>query len=157
MIVDPEAVPAAGPESGGRLGVPFGTGDPQGALAPVIAQVARTPVPAPPPPHVEPLAAPPVVPLLRVGGRVQAPAPLYAPLPEYPTLARQARVSGVVHVEAIIGADGAVRGVQLIQGHPLLAQAALAAVRRWRYTPPTLNGDPIEILLYVDVNFALNR
>ena len=160
MVLDPEAVAAAGPESGGRFGVPFGTGDPQGALAPVIADALKIPAPAPPPIHTESLAAPPAsppVPLLRVGGKVQAPAPLYNPLPEYPTLARQARVSGVVHLEAIIGTDGTVRSVQLIQGHALLVSAALAAVRKWRYTPPTLNGDPIEILLYVDVNFELNR
>jgi protein TonB len=46
--------------------------------------------------------------------------------------------------------------VQLVKGHPLLVTAAISAVRNWRYTPPTLNGNLIEILLFVDVNFFLN-
>ncbi len=160
IIVDPEAVADAGPVSGDRFGVPFGTGDPQVALAPAIADALKTPVPAPPPTRVEaPVAKPDPAPvaLLRVGGNVRPPAPVYTPLPEYPILARQVRAFGVVHLEAIIATDGTVRSVQLLQGHPLLAPAALAAVRRWRYTPPTLNGDPIEILLYVDVRFELDR
>jgi len=157
-IVDLGAVPVAGPGSGGRFGVPFGTGDPQDALAPAIADVLKTPALAPPPVHTEtPAPSPPLIPLLKVGGKVRAPAPLYSPAPEYPVLAREARVSGVVRLEAIIAADGAVRSVRLVEGPALLVQAAISAVRTWRYTPPALNGDPIEILLYVDVSFRLNR
>jgi len=88
---------------------------------------------------------------------VEAPAPLYTPPPQYPAIARQARIQGVVRLEAIIAADGAIRSVRLVDGPALLVQAAIAAVRSWRYTPPTLNGDPIEILMNVEVMFHLNK
>jgi protein TonB len=94
---------------------------------------------------------------LRIGGNVRQPAPLYTPQPEYPALARQARLSGVVKLEAIIAADGTVRGVKYLNGPALLVPAAMAAVRTWRYTPPTLNGDPIEIQMFVVLLFNLNR
>jgi protein TonB len=159
ILVDPDEAPGAGPASGDRNGVPYGLGDPQGALSDVIAGVLRTPVPAPPPPVVETPAAPVAEPprLFRIGGNVQAPKPLQTPPPEYPAVARQARIQGVVHLEAIIAADGAIRSVRLVEGPALLVQAAIRAVRSWRYTRPTLNGDPIEILMNVEVKFQLNR
>ena len=159
ILVDPDEAPGAGPGSGDRAGVPYGLGDPQSALSPVIAGVLRAPVPAPPPPIVETPVAPAAVPprLLRIGGKVEAPAPLSTPPPQYPAIARQARIQGVVHLEAIIAADGAIRSVQLVDGPALLVQAAIAAVRSWRYTRPTLNGDPIEILMIVEVKFHLNK
>jgi protein TonB len=73
---------------------------------------------------------------VRVGGLVKAPLPLRTPQPAYPELARRARVEGVVHLEAIIATNGTVQGIHLIQGHPLLVAAAIAAVREWRYTLP---------------------
>ncbi|MFB3776255.1 MAG: TonB family protein [Bryobacteraceae bacterium] len=155
ILVDPEAAwhteYAVGP------GVPFATGDPGSVLTNALVE---TPKPAPPPPVTDaPVlsSASPLPPLVRVGGKVQAPAPLHTPPPEYPVLARQARVSGKVFLEAIIAADGRVRSLRLIQGHALLAGAAMTAVRSWRYTPPTLNGEPIEILMHVEVNFELGR
>jgi protein TonB len=60
-------------------------------------------------------------------------------------------------LEAIIATNGTVQAVRLIQGHPWLVTAAIVAVRDWRYTPPTLNGDPVEMVMFVEVNFMLGR
>jgi protein TonB len=67
-----------------------------------------------------------------------------------------ARISGVVHLHAIIGKDGFVRELEAVDGNILLAQAAKAAVQRWRYQPTLLNGEPVEVETYVTVNFLLN-
>ena len=83
--------------------------------------------------------------------------PLYTPLPVYPALARQIRLSGVVKLETIVTTDGTIRSIKLLSGPALLAPAAIEAVRTWRYTEPTLYGDPIEIVMVVDVKFNLNR
>ena len=159
ILVDPDEAPGAGAGSGDRNGVPYGLGDPQGALPDVIASMLRAPVPAPAPPVAEPPAVPVAEPprLFRVGGRVGDPMPLYKPPPDYPAIARQARIQGVVRLEAIIATDGTIRSVRLVDGPALLVQAAIAAVRSWRFTRPTLNGDPIEILMNVEVKFQLNK
>jgi protein TonB len=115
-------------------------------------------LPAPPP---EVPAAPPVVHALpirvKVGGVVRAPVPISRPNPVYPPVAVQTRVSGVVRLEAVIGTDGRVRNLRLMQGHPLLVAAAMAAVKEWRYTPTLLNGEPVELVMFVDVNFEFGR
>ena len=56
-----------------------------------------------------------------------------------------------------IGPDGTVQDVQLISGHPLLAQAAIDAVKQWVYQPTLLNGNPVSVLTTVDVNFTLSQ
>jgi len=76
--------------------------------------------------------------------------------PQYPPIARAAHISGVVHLHAIIGKDGTVRELQIVDGNPLLAQAAKAAVQNWRYRPTRLNGEPVEVETYITVNFVLN-
>ena len=76
--------------------------------------------------------------------------------PQYPPIARAAHISGVVHLHAIIGKDGTVRELQIVDGNPLLAQAAKAAVQNWRYRPTRLNGEPVEVETYIAVNFVLN-
>ena len=78
------------------------------------------------------------------------------PKPAYPPLAKQARISGTVMLSVIIGADGSVRDIQVISGHPLLIPAALEAVRQWKYSPTLLNGEPAEVSTQVDVNFTLS-
>ena len=77
--------------------------------------------------------------------------------PAYPPLARQARVQGTVRVNGVISRDGTVRSLELISGHPLLVNAALAAVRQWLYDPARLNGQPVDVLLVIDVNFTLSQ
>jgi protein TonB len=81
---------------------------------------------------------------------------IYRVQPEYPALARQVRVQGLVVLRAIISRDGAIENLQVMSGHPLLIQAALNAVRQWRYRPYVLNGEPVEVETEVKVNFILS-
>lgn len=74
--------------------------------------------------------------------------------PEYPELARQAKVSGTVRFRVIVGKDGAVQDMQLISGHPLLVAAARDALRQWVYKPPMVNGQAVELEATVDVIFS---
>jgi protein TonB len=77
--------------------------------------------------------------------------------PRYPPLAKQARISGTVRLTAIIGRDGAIERLQVISGHPLLAPAALEAVKQWVYRPTLLNEVPVEVITQIDVNFTLSQ
>jgi protein TonB len=65
-------------------------------------------------------------------------------------------VSGIVIIEATIGKDGSVRDARVLRSVPLLDQAALDAVRQWRFTPTLLNNEPVEVIMTVTVNFTLN-
>jgi protein TonB len=78
-------------------------------------------------------------------------------IPEYPPLAKTARVSGVVHLLGVIAKDGTIQNLQVIAGHPLLTRAALEAVRQWIYEPTLLNGQPVEVIAPIDVNFTLGQ
>jgi len=73
--------------------------------------------------------------------------------PEYPADAR--RIEGTVVLKAIIDKDGNVANLQLISGHPMLAPAAIDAVKQWKYRPYLLNGSPMEVETQVQVNFTL--
>jgi len=75
----------------------------------------------------------------------------------YPPLARQTRISGTVRLHAIIGKDGTIQQLEVLNGHPLLQQSALDAVRQWRYQPTLLNGEPVEVDTTIDVIFSLNQ
>ena len=74
----------------------------------------------------------------------------------YPPMARQARVSGVVRIQATIGKDGKVKKTEVLSGPPLLKQAAVDAVQKWVYGPSLLNGLPVESTTNIDVNFNLS-
>jgi periplasmic protein TonB len=76
--------------------------------------------------------------------------------PAYPAIARQARIQGTVLLRATISKDGTIENLQLLSGHPMLAQAAIEAVRQWRYRPYYLNGDPVEVETQVTVKFMLS-
>lgn len=76
--------------------------------------------------------------------------------PQYPQLARQARIDGLVLLEAIIGTDGTIQNLRVITGHPLLAPAAEEAVSQWQYRPTMLNGEPVEVVTTISVTFSLN-
>ncbi len=78
-------------------------------------------------------------------------------IPEYPPIARAARISGIVHLVGTIGKDGTIRDLQLISGHPMLARAALEAVEQWIYKPTLLNGNPVEVIAPIEVSFTLGR
>ncbi|OYV99799.1 MAG: hypothetical protein B7X11_05015, partial [Acidobacteria bacterium 37-65-4] len=75
--------------------------------------------------------------------------------PVYPQIAQSARVSGIVIIEATIGKDGSVTEAHVIRSIALLDQAALDAVKQWKYTPTTLNGVPVPVIMTVTVNFTL--
>jgi len=75
--------------------------------------------------------------------------------PVYPPLARQARIQGTVLLQAEISKDGTIENLHLISGHPMLAPAAIEAVKQWRYKPYILNGEPVEVETQITVNFTL--
>lgn len=77
--------------------------------------------------------------------------------PVYPLLARQGRIQGTVAVKAVINQTGDVVSVELVSGHPMLAPAALDAVRQWKYRPFLLDGNAVEVETEVTVNFALKE
>jgi len=77
--------------------------------------------------------------------------------PVYPEFARQSRAQGVVVLEAILDATGKVESVKVLSSHPLLVDAAVRAVRQWRYTPTELNGVPVPVLMTITVRFSLDR
>jgi protein TonB len=76
--------------------------------------------------------------------------------PEYPSLARQARIQGTVLLQAEIGKDGTVETLRLISGHPVLAPAAIEAVKQWVYRPYILNNAPVAVETQIQVNFTLS-
>jgi len=75
--------------------------------------------------------------------------------PAYPALARSARVQGIVVLQAMISKQGTIENLRILTGHPMLAPAAIEAVRQWRYRPYILNGEPVEVETQITVNFAL--
>ena len=109
----------------------------------------------PPPPPV--VHATPKRPPYRVGGDVIAARAIYQPRPDYPPLARIARIQGTVVLQATLARDGTIQDLKVISGPPLLVQAALAAVKTWRYQPTLLNSEPVEVLTEIDVTFTLGE
>ena len=149
MITEDELPPPT-PASGVVGGIAGGFGG--GTIGGIIGSV---PMAAPPPPEIK--AAPkPVVPQrIPVGGNVQQAKLVNQPKPAYPPLARQARIQGTVRFTAIIGVDGRIQNLTLVSGHPLLVPSAQAAVKQWVYQPTLLNGEPVEVVTQIDVNFTL--
>jgi protein TonB len=76
--------------------------------------------------------------------------------PVYPAIARTARIQGVVILEAVINERGVVERVKVLGSVPLLDNAAIDAVKEWRYTPTLLNGVPVSVLMTITINFKLN-
>ena len=102
------------------------------------------------PPPVRPtVARPPMISHMMEGNLI------HKIQPDYPPLARQARIQGNVVLHAIIDKDGRVGELQVISGHPLLVQSALEAVKNWRYQPTQLNGEPVEVDTTITVSFVL--
>jgi TonB family protein len=91
---------------------------------------------------------------VRVGGQIKPPTKVKDVKPEYPAIARTARVAGAVTIEATIGEDGKVIDAKVVRSVPLLDQAALDAVQQWEYTPTLLNGVPVPVLVTVTINFT---
>jgi periplasmic protein TonB len=152
-LMAPKAIPKtvtiikeeAEPDMGGVGGVVGGVAG--GSMGGVIGGVIGG-IPAPPKPTQA---------RIKVGGNVTAARIVNRTTPIYPPLARQTRISGTVRLHAIIAKDGTVQQLEVLSGHPLLVQAALDAVRQWRYQPTLLNGEPVEVDTTVDVIFSLNQ
>jgi periplasmic protein TonB len=127
-------------------GVPGGV--PGGSMGGVIGSVlSATPTVAPK------IATPQRV---RVSSGVVSGLLLRKVNPVYPPLAKQARIQGTVILQAQISKTGDIENLQLISGHPMLAPAAIEAVKQWKYKPYLLNGEPVEVDTQVQVNFTLS-
>jgi protein TonB len=94
---------------------------------------------------------------ISVGGAVQQAMLTHRVEPSYPPLARPLRISGQVHLRAVIATDGSIQSLQVMDGHPLLVQSALDAVRQWHYQPTKLNGQPVEVETIITVVYTLNQ
>jgi len=144
---------APSPDLLAGLSGPAIPGDPNGVLYGTGMDVAQ--IPKLDPPRPTPALAPATSAPLRVGGKVQAAKIVHQVTPVYPPLARQARISGIVRLEAAISRSGTIESLQVMSGHPMLTQAALDAVRQWVYQPTLLNGQPVEVVTQIEVNFKL--
>lgn len=139
-------VPDQGIDLGVEGGVPGGVegGVPGGVIGGVVGGL---PSEAPPP-----VAA---VKPVRVGGMVRTPKLLDRVNPVYPEIAKAARTSAMLILEATVGVDGRVQDVKILRGHPLFDESAVAAVRQWRYQPLLLNGIPMPFVATVTVQFNI--
>jgi protein TonB len=142
MIKEEEAPPDLGGVSGGVPG-----GVPGGSAGGVMGSILSSTNVA-----VPKVAAPQRV---RVSSGVFAGLLIKRVQPTYPPLAKQARIQGHVLLQAEISKEGTIQNLQLISGHPMLAPAAIEAVKQWRYKPYLLNGEPVAVETQVDVNFSL--
>jgi periplasmic protein TonB len=143
---EPSVTGVAGPSDLSRIAL--------GALNQAIRPLRLSPTEAPK--ASTPAVPPPVKPPIKVGGDVQMARLFKRVEPVYPALAKQARISGTVQLTGIIGTDGHIRELRVISGHPLLAKAALDAVKQWIYEATLLNGDPVEVIAPITVTFRLN-
>jgi periplasmic protein TonB len=146
-IKDPHLPPSNSVALGSVPGLPGGQSD--GVLRSMIE------VPGTPPPP--PLSKPQTPERIWQGGVVEEANLNYGPKPDYPELAKIARIEGTVRLEALIAIDGTIKGLKVKSGQPLLVKAALEAVEHWRYQPTLLNGQPVEVETEIDVNFSLEQ
>ena len=136
--------------AGGLVGgVPGGVvgGIPGGVLSEVLRSTGSAPV----------LATTPAPKRIRVPARMAEANLVYDVAPKYPPEAGRARIEGTVVLLAVIGKDGTVEDVRVERGLPVLAQAAIEAVKQWRYRPYLLNGEPVEVDSQVTINFTLSK
>jgi periplasmic protein TonB len=145
MIKEDEAPPPVMSASGVVGGVPGGV--PGGQMGGVIGGI---------------ISSAPIVPKVATPQRVRVSQGVTAGLllrkiqPAYPPLARQARIQGPVVLQAEIGKDGSIQNLRLISGHPMLAPAAIEAIKQWKYKPYILNGEPVEVETTITFNFTLS-
>lgn len=143
MIKDP---PAPEIDSAGVIGGIPG-GETGGVLGGILGGTERGPAP--------PAAPATKKTVYRVGGDVKPPRQITVVEPSYPPIARQARVEGVVAIDAIIDEHGNVVEARAVSGPGLLIPAALKAVIQWKYEPTYLDGTPVAIRMEVQVYFHL--
>jgi protein TonB len=135
----------AGGVPGGMVGgIPGGVFSEMLNSAPSVPVLAKSPVPTP-------------VKRIRVASRVVEANLIHDVTPQYPAEAGRARIEGTVVLMAVIGTDGSVTDVRVESGLPILAQAAIDAVKQWRYKPYLVDGEPVEVDSRITINFALSR
>ena len=94
---------------------------------------------------------------LRVGGNVQESKLISRVDPVYPDMALRARIEALVMLEVTVNETGEVDKIRIIRGHPMLDQAAIDAVKQWRYAPTLLNGEPVPVVATATVVFKLGK
>jgi protein TonB len=114
----------------------------------VLSGATRVEVPAPP---VAAGNSP-----ARAGGQLQMPRAISSPDPLYPAVARAQNVDGIVSMDALVDAAGNVAEVKVISGPILLRQAAIDALRKWKYQPARLDGQPTAVHTNVNIRFTLH-
>jgi protein TonB len=157
----PDFIPA--PDEEPAVPYSFVAGIPPGLTAPGAGLAGSTLIPGsllghdilpatppPPPPPPKKIATP-----LEIGGKVQEAKLIRKILPEYPEIAKKARVSGEVMLEIAVDEEGNVTSLKVLHGHPLLVAEAVRVVRQWKYSPTLLNGEPVPILSVVTIIFRL--
>lgn len=128
------------------INIPGATGD-RGSRSVIPGAIGDAPAIAPPPP---PAPSRPLQVSHWAEGNL-----IYRVQPNYPPLARQARIQGTVELRAIISRMGTIENLSVVSGHAMLVTSAVEAVKRWRYRPYLLNGEPIEVETEITVNFIL--
>jgi periplasmic protein TonB len=143
--------PPVATSAGVVAGVPGGVvgGNPDGVLREVLSSTRSVPAPAKMP-------DPTSVKRIRVASRVVEANLIHDVAPQYPSEAGRARIEGTVVLMAVIGADGSVKDVRIESGLPILAQAAIDAVKQWRYKPYMVDGEPVEVDSRITINFTLS-
>ncbi len=146
MIKEDAPPPPVNTMAGVVGGVPGGV--PGGSLGGVIGGIISS----------TPLAVPKVATpqRIRVSAGVTAGNLIQEVKPQYPPLAKAARISGTVVLQAVISKDGRIENLRVLSGHPMLIQSAMDAVRQWRYKPYYLNGEPVEVDTQINVVFTLS-
>ncbi len=144
MIKEDEPPPPSTGVAGVVGGVPGGV--PGGVSGGIMDMLSKAPT-------VVPKAATPQ--RVRVSQGVSQGLLIRQVKPNYPALARQARIQGTVVLQAVISKDGSIEHLTLVSGHPMLAPAAIEAVKQWKYKPYFLNGEPVEVDTTINVNFTL--
>lgn len=134
---------AGGIPGGVAGGVPGGVFSDMMKSAPSAPVLAKSPVPAP-------------AKRMRIASRVAEANLIHDVAPQYPPEAGRARIEGTVVLMAVIGKDGSVQDVRVESGLPILAQAAIDAVRQWRYRPYVIDGEPVEVDSRITINFTLS-
>src|SRR5215831_2961699 len=150
MIHEEEAPPPMPATGAGVIGG-FG-GVPGGQIGGVIGSIVNSTSVA----AAVPKFVPPTPQRVRISQGVTKGLLIQKIEPQYPSLARAARVQGEVVLSALIDGNGQINNLQLVSGHPMLVQAAIAAVKQWRYKPYLLNGQPVEVETTITVIFSLS-
>lgn len=121
----------------------------------------RQPAPLQDPPKSEQTAAQeapkPKVTRIRLGGNIAKSQLKHKVQPQYPQEARDSRIQGTVRLHVVLSTTGKVQQLEVVSGDPILAKAALEAVRQWEYKPTLLNGELVEVDTTVDVVFQLHK